>query len=168
MTKRKRESGLDFEALRHAIEQCDLDLLPGFYAEDAHLSIVNADARRSMPFELCGKGEIAKHLRAVYGQRASHRIEGEVLGKDLVTFWEACEYPDGGRLWVETTLEVHDGKIVRQADVVTRASRVGTEKEIGRSPPTRRGYPRARPEVDAPQPDRLLRSKQATEKEDLI
>ena len=92
MTKREEGGGLDFEALRHAIEQCDLDLLPGFYAEDAHLSIVNADAQRSMPFELCGKGEIAKHLRAVYGQRASHRIEGEVVSEELVTFWEACEY----------------------------------------------------------------------------
>ena len=98
MTERKLAKVLDFEALRHAIERCDPDLILGFYAEDAQLSIVNADAKYSIPFQLCGKGEIAKHLRAVYGQGASHRIEGEVLGKDLVTFWEACEYPDGGRL----------------------------------------------------------------------
>ena len=98
MTKRKGDRGLDFEALRHAIERCDLNLLPDFYAEDAHLSIVNGDAQRSMPFELCGKGEIAKHLRAVYGQGASHRIEGEVVDEDLVTFWEACKYPDVRRL----------------------------------------------------------------------
>ena len=167
MTKRKGDSGLDFEALRHAIEQCDLDLLPGFYAEDAHLSIVNADAQRSMPFELCGKGEIAKHLRAVYGQRASHRIEGEVVSEDLVTFWEACEYPDGGRLWVETTLEVHDGKIFRQADVVAKRAQSDPEKELSRGPPPRTPQPLPLPGVDAPQPDRLLRSKQATEKEDL-
>ena len=168
MTKRKGDSGLDFEALRHAIEQCDLGLLPGFYAEDADLSIVNADAQRSMPFELCGKGEIAKHLRAVYGQGASHRIEGEVLGKDLVTFWEACEYPDGGRLWVETTLEVHDGKIVRQVDVVAKRARSEPDKGVSRGPPPRTPQPWPRPAVDAPQPDHLLRSKQATEKEDLI
>jgi hypothetical protein len=35
-----------------------------------------------------------------------------------VTFREACEYPDGGRVLVETTLEVRDGKIVRQLEVV--------------------------------------------------
>ena len=36
-----------------------------------------------------------------------------------MTFREACEYPDGDRVLVETTLEVRDGKILRQEDVVT-------------------------------------------------
>ena len=38
---------------------------------------------------------------------------------DRITFREACEYPDGDRVLVETTLEVRDGKIIRQEDVVT-------------------------------------------------
>ena len=167
MTKRKDDTGLDFGALRLGIERCDPDLLLGFYAEDAQLTIVNALTPHSYAFELRGKGEIAKHLRAVYGQGASHRIEGEVVGEDLVTFWEACEYPDGERLWVATTLEVHDGKITRQADVVAKNAQSDREKEISRGPPPRAPQPWLHPGVDAPQPDRLLRSKQATEKEDL-
>jgi SnoaL-like domain len=119
VTQRKPHGGLDFEALRHAIERCDPDLILGFYAEEANLSIVNAQAPRSSPFELCGKAEIAKHLRAAFGQKTSHRIQGEVVGEDRVTFREACEYPDGDRVLVETTLEVRDGKILRQVDVVT-------------------------------------------------
>jgi len=122
MTQRKPGKGLNFEVLRLAIEQCDPDLLLGFYAEDAKLSIVNAEDQRSSPFELRGKAEIAKYLRAAFGQKTSHRIEREdVVDADLVTFREACEYPDGIRVWVETTLEVHDGKIVRQVDVVETA-----------------------------------------------
>ena len=121
MTKRKVDKGLNFDALRHAIEQCDLNLLLSFYAEDAQLSIVNAEAQWSIPFELCGKVEVAKHLRAAYGHGESHRIEGEVVGEDRVTFREGCEYPDGDRVVVETTLEVCDGKIVRQVDVVETA-----------------------------------------------
>jgi hypothetical protein len=119
VTQRKAHRGLDFEALRHAIERCDPDLILGFYSEGANLSIVNAQAQRSSPFELCGKAEIAKHLRAVFGQQASHRVEGEIVGEDRVTFREACKYPDGARVLVETTLEVRDGKIIRQEDVVT-------------------------------------------------
>jgi hypothetical protein len=141
MRRRKTDAGLNFEALRNAIEQCDLNLLLGFYTEDAQLSIVNAGAQRSTPFELCGKDEIAKHLRAVYGQGASHRIEGEVVGEDRVTFREACEYPDGIRVWVETTLEVHDGKIVRQADVVAKNAHSDPEKEVSRGPPPRTPQP---------------------------
>jgi hypothetical protein len=150
VTERKFDRVLDFEALCHAIERCDPDLILGFYAEDAQLSIVNADAQQSIPFQLCGKGEIAKHLRAVYGQGASHRIEGEVLGKDRVTFREACEYPDGARLWVATTLEVHDGKITRQTDVVAKNAELDREKVFSRGPPLRAPLPWFRPGVDAP------------------
>jgi hypothetical protein len=121
VTQRKALGGLDFEALRCAIECCDPDLLLGFYAEGAELSIANADAP---PFELRGRAEIAKHLRAVFGQEASHRVEREAaVGEDRVTFQEACEYPDGGPVWVETTLEVRDGKIVRQVDVVANETK---------------------------------------------
>ena len=123
MRKWKADEGLDFEALRHAIERCDLDLMLGFYAEDAELSIVNAEAPRSFPFELRGKGEIAKYLRAVFGPETSHRVEGEVVGEERVTFWEACEYPDGNRVRVETTLELRGSKIVRQVDVVSKDTR---------------------------------------------
>jgi hypothetical protein len=168
MTNRKAANGLDFEALQLGIERCDPDLVLGFYAEDAQLSIVNALTPHASPFELCGKAEIAKHLRAIFGQEASHRVEREdIVGEDRVTFREACEYSDGGRIVVETTLEVRDGKIVRQVDVVARDTGADSQEEFGRSPPIRRGYPRTRPEVDAPQPDRLPRLQRPIEKEDL-
>ena len=130
MTQRNIDVGLDFGTLRLAIERCDTDLLLGFYAEEAQLSIVKAEARearRSTPFELCGKAEISKHLRAAFGQETSHRVEGEVVGEDRVTFREACKYPDGSQLVVETTLEVRDGKIVRQVDVVGMAAQADRE-----------------------------------------
>ena len=119
MAARKDTNRLDFEALRHAIERCDLDLMLGFYAEDATLSIVNAGAPQALPFELRGKAEIAKYLRAVFSQKTSHRVEENVIGEERVTFREACGYPDGSRVVVETTLELDEGKIVRQVDVVT-------------------------------------------------
>jgi len=167
MTRREAARGLDFEALRLGVERCDADLMLDFYSDDADLSIVNADAPRNSPFELRGKAEIAKHLRAVFGQEASHRVEREVVDEDRVTFREASEYPDGGRVWVETTLEVRDGKIVRQVDVVSTGTQADREEQIDQRPPTRQTRSRTQPGADAPSPDRLLRSEQATEKEDL-
>ena len=164
MTERKTANGLDFEALRHAIERGDPDLILGFYAEDAELSIVNAGAQQSSPFELRGKAEIAKHLRAVFDQGASHRVEREkIIGEDRVTFQEVCGYPDGSRFVVETTLEVRDGKVVRQVDVVTRGARGDGEEEIDPRPPTRQPHPG----VDAFPTDGLLRIEQASEKEEI-
>lgn len=50
MTQRKAANRLDWEVLRLGIEQPDPDLLIGFYAEDARLSIVNAAAPHASPF----------------------------------------------------------------------------------------------------------------------
>ena len=145
MTKDKDETALDWEALRLGIERCDADLLIDLYAEDARLSIVNADAPHASPFVLSGKAEIAKHLRVTFGPETFHRPEREAaVGKDRMWFLEACEYPDGGRVRVNTTLEVHDGKIVCQVDVVANEAR-----------------------ADAAPPDRLLRFEHADGKEDL-
>ena len=161
MTQGKADTGLDFETLRWGMERRDPDLVLGFYAEDARLSIANAAAPQASPFELRGKAEIAKHLRAAFGQETSHRVEGEVAGGDRVTFRETCEYPDGGRVVVETTLEIEGGKIVRQVDMVASYARADSQEEIGRGPPIR-----STSAGDVTPPDRLLRSKQATEKED--
>jgi hypothetical protein len=137
MTQQNPDRRLDLETLYLGIESRDPDFLLGFYADDARLSIVNTDTLHAPPFELCGKGEIAKHLRATFGQEASHRVERDAAGgQDRVTFREACEYSDGGRVWVETTLELRDGKIVRQVDVVESDARAGSQEGRGREPPT--------------------------------
>jgi hypothetical protein len=137
MTQQNPDRRLDLETLYVGIESCDADLLLGFYADDARLSIVNTDTPQAPPFELCGKGEIAKHLRTTFGQEASHRVERDAaVSEDRVTFREACEYSDGGRVWVETTLELRDGKIVRQVDTVANDAGTPRQEESGRGPPS--------------------------------
>lgn len=116
MTQRRGQGRLDFEELRRGIERCDAEAVLGLYADDARLVITSAGIPRT-PFELRGRAEIAKHLRATFGQKASHRVEREVVGDERIEFREVCEYPDGGRLVVETTIEVRDGKIFRQREV---------------------------------------------------
>jgi hypothetical protein len=83
-----------------------------------------------------------------------------------VTFREECEYPDGGRVLVETTLEVRDGEIVRQVDVVTKNPQAECDAGVGQRPPTRNTHPETQPGMETPLRDRSLRSKQATEKEE--
>ena len=79
---------------------------------------------------------IAKHLRAVFGQKAFHRVERGVADENRVMFRAACEYADGGRVWVETTLQVQDGKIFRQVDLVTRGTPADHPGKIGQRSPT--------------------------------
>jgi hypothetical protein len=69
----------------------------------------------------------------IFGQGTAHRVERkQFVGEeeDGVKFREVCEYPDGSRVVVETTLEVHRGKVVRQVDVVVRNTSADPEEEI--------------------------------------
>jgi nuclear transport factor 2 (NTF2) superfamily protein len=109
--------GLDFEALRRAIEERDAETLAGFYADDAELHTVNKNTTPSSPRVLRGKEEISEYLRDVCGREMTHRVENEVIGESRIAFNEACEYPDGTRVLGAGTLEVRDGKIVRQVNV---------------------------------------------------
>jgi hypothetical protein len=122
---------LDFGALRDAIEGRDPDALLGFYAGDAELRVVDAATPEGLAFELRGKDEIERYLRVVFGQRAANYIGGGTVGEDLITFEEVCEYPDGTKVVVRTTLELREGRISRQLDVVEHSSRRGQQEEVG-------------------------------------
>ena len=109
--------GLDFETLRRAIEERDADTLVGFYADDAKIHTINKSTTPSWPQVLRGKAEISEYLRDVCSREMTHHVEDEVVGENRISFYEACEYPDGTRVLGAQTLEVRDGKIVHQVNV---------------------------------------------------
>ncbi len=117
MAERQTAGGLDFEALRRAIEQSDFESLVSFYADDAELLTVNRRTPPSSPEVLRGKEEISEYLHDVCSREMTHRVENEVVGENRVAFNEACEYPDGTRVLGAQTLELRDGKIARQVNV---------------------------------------------------
>src|SRR4051812_7318463 len=117
MTIQKSVSGLDFEILRRAYEERDPELAISLYADDAEVRIVDHTNPPSSPFELRGKEQIAGYLRDVLSREMTHRVENEVIGEDRVAFNVECQYPEGGRVLCAGTLEVHDGKIVRDVSV---------------------------------------------------
>jgi ketosteroid isomerase-like protein len=117
MNIQKTATEFDFESLRRAAERGDAGVLADLFADDAEVEIVNRSSPPSSPFVLRGKEAIAEYLRSVCGNGTRHRIENEVFGKDRVAFHKAREYGDGTRVLTATTLEVRDGRIVREVDV---------------------------------------------------
>lgn len=114
---------LDFGALRDAIEGCDPNALLGFYSEDAELHIVTSADQDGPAFELRGRAQIERYLRAVCDQEMTCRLEDEVvIGEGSVEFVEVCTYPNGTKISVRTTLEVREGRILRQLDLVEHDS----------------------------------------------
>lgn len=121
MIEQKLSSGLDFEILRRAIEDLDVELLADFYAEDAEVLIVNRDAPPDSPHVMRGKQEIVETYREVFEEDIRQRVEGEAIGRDRVALRLATEYPDGKRELCGVFFDLDkDGKIVRQV-VVSQA-----------------------------------------------
>jgi ketosteroid isomerase-like protein len=117
MSEPQTTGSLDFQALRHAIEERDAEALASLYAEDAELHRVNRYDTPSSPRVLSGKEEIAEYLRDVFGRDMTHRVQDEVIGEERIAFQEACEYPDGTRVLAAMSLDVRDGKITRHVNV---------------------------------------------------
>ena len=118
MAQQQATGKLDFEQLRRAEEQRDLDAMLDLYADDAEVRIVNRNTPPSSPYVLRGKEAIAEYLKDVFGREMTHSIENEVVGEDRLAFNVACQYSDGTRVLASENIEVRDGKVVRQVEVV--------------------------------------------------
>jgi ketosteroid isomerase-like protein len=118
VTEQQAAGKLDFEALRRAEEQRDFDAMLDLYADDAEIRIVNRNTPPSSPYVLRGKEEIAEYLKDAFSRDMKHRVENEVVGEDRLSFYVNCEYPDGMRVLGAETVDVRDGKIVLQTEVV--------------------------------------------------
>jgi ketosteroid isomerase-like protein len=118
MAEQQVSGKLDFEDLRRAQERRDLDAMLNLYADDAEIHIVNRNTPPSSPYVLRGKEAIAEYLRDVFGREMSHTIENEVVGEDRLAFNVACEYPEGTRVLASENMEIRNGKVVRQVEVV--------------------------------------------------
>jgi len=116
MTEQKSAGGLDFETLRRAREQRDADLLLSLYGDDAEVRVVDRGTPPGAPKVLRGE-EAAEYWRDICDRDMTHRIENEVIGAERVALNEACEYPDGTKVLSAETLDIHDGKIVKQTIV---------------------------------------------------
>jgi SnoaL-like domain len=116
MTEQRSAGGLDFEALRRAREQGNADLLLSLYADDAEVRVVDRATPPGSPKVLHSE-EAAEYWRDVCAREMTHHIENEVIGAERVAFNEACEYPDGTKVLSAETLDVRDGKIVKQTVV---------------------------------------------------
>jgi len=124
MIEKRATKGLDFGALRDAIEAREPDALLGFYAEGARLRVVHASLPGGPAFELRSKERIGRYLRAIGDQEMDCLVEeGILIGEGCVEFTELCYYPNGVPISVATTLEVEGALIASRTDVVRRADR---------------------------------------------
>ncbi len=104
-------------SLKNAIEGQDFDSLMSLYDDNAELRIVDQRNPPSSPLELHGKQAIANYHREIFARHLSHHVEKEIASDGQLAYTELCEYPDGSKVYTQSSLEIRDGKIVREFDV---------------------------------------------------
>lgn len=107
----------DVETLRRGFEQRDADALTSLFAEDAECILIDQANPPGKPREFHGRDEIAEYHRDLASRDMTHRVEKVVVGDDSGAYADACEYPDGTRVYCTAVLDLDDGKISRQVCV---------------------------------------------------
>lgn len=107
----------DMSTLKRAIESNDAGLLANLYSDDAEIVVIDQMRPPSNPLVIHGKEEIAAFFEDVCGRAMAHQIVQEVVTPAKIAFTEACEYPDGMKVYCSSVLELANGRVVRQVNV---------------------------------------------------
>ena len=81
------------------------------------LRIIDQNNPPSHPLEIKGRDAISAYYDDVCGRTMTHRVDTGIAEGDRLAFTQICTYPDGKRVFCAATLELRNGKIVRQVAV---------------------------------------------------
>ena len=118
MTVRTTTS-FDIEAFKRAYETWDLETLLALYADDVEVIQIDRDNPPSAPRTRQGKDVLAGMFEHCAGANVRARVENTVAGEDRAAATITCEFPGGRRVVANAILEIHDGRIVREREVVS-------------------------------------------------
>jgi hypothetical protein len=110
-------AGFDVETLRRGVEERDAEALNSLYADDAECVLIDQTSPPGRPREFLGKEAIAEFNRDLTSREMTHRLDKVVVAEDSGAYADACEYPDGTRVYCAAMLDLKDGKIARQVCV---------------------------------------------------
>ena len=109
----------DIGEFARAYAEWDIDALLDLYADDLELVQIDRDNPPSAPRVRHGKDVLRGMLEhcAAAGVKAS--VENTVPGQDRAAATITCEFPGGRKVVANGILELEDGRIVRERDVLS-------------------------------------------------
>jgi ketosteroid isomerase-like protein len=114
----KSATKFDLDAFKQAYEEWDIETLLGVYADDVELVQIDRDNPPSSPRVRHGK-EVFKGMFehcAAAGVKAT--VENTLAAEDRAAVTVTCEFPGGRKVVANGILELEDGRIVRERDVL--------------------------------------------------
>src|SRR5215204_277454 len=114
----KSATKFDLDAFKLAYEDWDIERLVGLYADDVELVQIDRDNPPSAPRVRHGR-EVLKGMFehcAAAGVQAT--VENAVTGEERAAATVTCEFPGGRKVVANAILELRNGRIVREREVV--------------------------------------------------
>ena len=109
----------DLEALRRGYEEWDIEALLALYADDVELVQIDRDNPPSAPRTRQGRDVLKGMLEHCAGAGVVATVENTVAGEDRAAATITCRFPGGRRVLANAALEIEDGRIVRELDVLS-------------------------------------------------
>jgi hypothetical protein len=110
-------STFDAQALKRAIEERNAAAQVELFADDAVVETIDATNPPSNPLVLKGRDAIGDFLADIASRDMTHKVSGLVVDGDRGSYTIDCTYPDGNKVLCMATVELRDGRIVRQRGV---------------------------------------------------
>ena len=111
-------TGFELESLRRGYEEWDVEALLALYADDVELIQIDRDNPPSSPRVRSGKEVLAGMFQHCAGAGVKASVENTLEATDRAAATITCEFPGGRKVVANTILELRDGVIVRERNVV--------------------------------------------------
>jgi ketosteroid isomerase-like protein len=107
----------DPQALKRSIEERDASAQVALFADDATVELVDQANPPGNPLVVRGRDAIREQIEDVMSRDMTHTVSGLVVDGDKASYAIDCVYPDGNKVLCLATLDLSDGRIVRQRGI---------------------------------------------------
>ena len=114
----KSATTFDLDAFKRAYEGWDIETLLGLYADDVELVQIDRDNPPSSPRLRQGKDVLRGMFEHCAAAGVKATVENTIAGEDRAAATITCEFPGGRKVVANGILELRDGRIVRERDVL--------------------------------------------------
>jgi ketosteroid isomerase-like protein len=114
----KTSTAFDLEAFRRGYEEWDVEALLALYADEVELIQIDRDNPPSSPRVRHGKEVFKGMFEHCAAAGVTATVENAVAGEDRAAATVTCEFPGGRKVIANAILELRDGRIVRERDVL--------------------------------------------------
>ena len=114
----KAATNFDLGAFKRAYEEWDIEALLDLYSDDVELVQIDRDNPPSSPRVRHGREVFRGMFEHCAAAGVKATVENTVPGQNRAAATVTCEFPDGRKVLANGILELEDGRIVRERDVI--------------------------------------------------